>query len=82
MNYIQADRMKIKVKRYQLRLLNSTSPTHVKIKSYGTIIYVALPAKTMLLLSIEDACPLGKNEDLYATLASLAHLLQNLQDCE
>lgn len=54
----------------------------MKIKSYETIIYAALPTKTALLFNVEDAPPRGKNENLYVTLASLAHLLQNLQSCE
>lgn len=34
------------------------------MESYETIIYVALPKKTVLLFSVEDASPLGKNEEL------------------
>lgn len=47
MNCIQGDRMKVKVQSYQLRLFNSSSPTHNE-----TIIYVSLPTKTVLLFCL------------------------------
>lgn len=57
-------------------------PPHMKIKTCETIINVALPTKTVLLFSVEEASPLEKNEELSVTVASLVLLLQNLQSCE
>lgn len=86
-NCIQADRMK--VQRCQFRLLNSTFLTsnenkvmYFKYIYIKIIIYVALPNKTVSPFRVEDASPLGKNKELSATVASLVHLLQNLESCE
>lgn len=54
----------------------------MKIKTCETTVNVALPTKTVLLFSVEDASPLGKNEELSVTVASLVLLLQNLKNCE
>lgn len=79
-NCIQTDRME--VQRYQFRLLSPLFLPHMKIKTCETTVNVALPTKTVLLFSVEDASPLGKNEELSVTVASLVLLLQNLKNCE
>lgn len=79
-NCLQTNRMK--VQRYQLRLLNSTFPTSHENKVIWNHYLCGPSQQNCITLLCRDASPLGKNEELSVTAASLVHLLQSLQSSE